>query len=304
MMITSREDLDVVGLEYKKKSAAYESMIKICCGTGCVSSGALAVYEGLQDAIVKEGLSSKVCVKKTGCHGLCERGPIVIMGDDEILYQTVGKRQIDADIAALIATAKDKKVAEQLLYKGDDKSQRYVSPLDIPFYSGQTRVALSLNGMIDPESIEEYITQGGYKALYKALQMSPAEVVDWVEKSGLRGRGGGGFLTGSKWRSCVEAEGTPKYVLANGDEGDPGAFMDRSLMEGNPHGILEGMIIGGHAIGSNQGYIYVRDEYPLAVSRLLKAIGQARDYGLLGANILNSGFDFDIVIFRGGGAFV
>ncbi len=303
-MITSREQLDSIGAEYKKRTAAYDKIVKICCGTGCISSGALNVYEGLQIAVERGGLSSKVLIKKTGCHGLCERGPIVVIGADEILYQSVGKRNIEADIAALLATLKENKIVDQLLYKGEDRTKRYVSPFDIPFYAGQTRVTLSLNGAIDPEDIDEYIAEGGYRSLHKALRMEPVEIIDWIEKSGLRGRGGGGFLTGYKWRSCRQAEGSPKYIVANGDEGDPGAFMDRSLMEGNPHGILEGITIGGFAIGSNQGYIYVRDEYPLAVHRLSKAIDEARERGLLGRNIFGSGFDFDISIFRGGGAFV
>jgi len=304
-MMASLEQLYTIGAEYRKKISGYDKIVKICCGTGCISSGALTVYEELQRALSKGGLSSKkVLVKKTGCHGLCERGPIVVFGDDEILYQSVGKRNIEGDIASLLATINEDKIQDHLLYRGDDKTKRYVSPFDIPFYSGQTRITLSLNGVIDPESVEEYVDQGGYKSLHKALRMSPMEIIDWVEKSGLRGRGGGGFLTGFKWRSCRQAQGSPKYVVANGDEGDPGAFMDRSLMEGNPHAILEGMIIGAFAIGCEQGFIYVRDEYPLAVLRLSKAIEEARRHGFLGKNIINSGFDFDINIFRGGGAFV
>jgi NADH-quinone oxidoreductase subunit F len=303
-MITSLDQLDLAASEYKKKTAVFETVVKICCGTGCVSSGALSVYDGLTHALEREGLASKVLVKKTGCHGLCERGPIVVFGNDEILYQSVGKRNIDADVASLLATISEKKVADQLLYKGEEKGKRYISPYDIPFYAGQTRVVLNLNGAVDPEDVDEYIALGGYRSLYRALKMNPTEIIDWIEKSGLRGRGGGGFLTGYKWRSCRQAQGSPKYVLANGDEGDPGAFMDRSLMEGNPHGILEGMTIGAYAIGSGEGYIYVRDEYPLAVFRLSKAIDKAREYGFLGRNIFGSGFDYDIRIFRGGGAFV
>ena len=303
-MTISPEQLDNIALEYKKKVKIYDKVVKICCGTGCISSGSLKLYDRFKDIINLEGLAAKVLVKKTGCHGLCERGPIVVFGDDEILYQSVGKRNVNEDVKSLIETIKSNKIADKLLYKGDDKTKRYVSPLDIPFYAGQNRIVLSLNGTIDPEDIDEYIQRGGYRALYKALKMNTDEIIDWVQKSGLRGRGGGGFPTGAKWRSCKDAEGQPKYILANGDEGDPGAFMDRSLMEGNPHAVLEGMIIGGYAIGSNQGYIYVRDEYPLAVNRLSKAIEKAREYGFLGRNIFNSGFEFDITIFRGGGAFV
>jgi NADH-quinone oxidoreductase subunit F len=298
------QQLDLMSSRYKQNVEKYAKVVRICSGTGCVSSGALKVFNGLKERIASEGLVDKVLIKKTGCHGLCERGPILVLGNDEILYQTVGKRNLTEDVEAVLETIKKDKVADKLLYKGDDKTKRCVSPMDIPFYARQTRHILALNGVIDPEDIDDYIAHGGYKALAKALLMDGDEVVEWVEKSGLRGKGGGGFPTGTKWRSCKAAEGNIRYVVANGDEGDPGAFMDRSLMEGNPHAILEGMAIGGHAIGSHQGYIYVRDEYPLAVYRLSKAIEQARDYGLLGNNVFNSGFSFDIQIFRGGGAFV
>ncbi len=303
-MIVSIGQLDGIAAEYKQKSRVYSKIVKICCGTGCVSSGALKVHEKLSEFIKAENLSDKVLLKKTGCHGLCERGPIIVFGDDEILYQTVGKRNLEDDARLLLKTIQDGTIAENLLYKDDDKAKRYVSPRDIPFYAGQTRIVLSQNGIIDPEDIEEYISLGGYQAVHKALKADPMEIIDWIEKSGLRGRGGGGFPTGTKWRSCRDASGEPRYVIANGDEGDPGAFMDRSLMEGNPHAVIEGMIIGGYAVGSSQGFIYVRDEYPLAVQRLLMAIDKAREYGLLGSNIFNSGFNFDIKIFRGGGAFV
>lgn len=303
-MIVSIERLDWIAAEHTKKTGGYGKTVKICCGTGCVSSGALKVYEKLSEFINTEGLADKVLIKKTGCHGLCERGPIVVFGDDEILYQTVGKRNLEDDARLLLKTIREGVIAENLLYKGEDKTKRYVSPRDIPFYAGQTRVVLSQNGILDPEDIEEYISSGGYRAVYKALAMDPVEIIDWIQKSGLRGRGGGGFPTGTKWRSCKDAPGEPRYVIANGDEGDPGAFMDRSLMEGNPHAVIEGMIVGGYAINSHQGFIYVRDEYPLAIHRLSIAIDKAREHGLLGSNIFNSGFDFDIKIFRGGGAFV
>jgi len=298
------EQLDSISSRYIDVMSKYSKIIRVCCGTGCVSSGALKVYENLKRALMDKGLIDKVLVKKTGCHGLCERGPIVVLGDEEILYQSVGKRNIDDDITALLNTITENQIVDRLLYQGEDKGKKYISPKDIPFYAGQKRVVLSLNGIIDPEDIEEYISKGGYRALYKALLMEPEEIINWIEKSGLRGRGGGGFPTGTKWRSCRSAPGDVKYVVANGAEGDPGAFMDKSLMEGNPHSIIEGMIIGGYAIGSNQGFIYVRDEYFLAVNRLIKAIESARSYGLLGKNIFDSGFDFDIKIFRGGDAFV
>lgn len=303
-MNMSLEQLDIITTRYTHRMTGYSKIVRICCGTGCVSSGSLNLYEGLKKILKEKGLSEAVLVKKTGCHGLCERGPIVVLGNDEILYQSVGKRSLDDDISALLDTITDNKIIERMLYQGEDRTKKCISPKDIPFYARQDRIVLSLNGIIDAEDIEEYISQGGYRGLYKALLMEPEAIIDWIEKSGLRGRGGGGFPTGTKWRSCRDATGDVKYVVANGDEGDPGAFMDRSLMEGNPHSVIEGMIIGGYAIGSNQGFIYVRDEYPLAVSRLIKAIESAKEYGLLGKNIFDSGFDFDIKIFRGGGAFV
>ncbi len=303
-MSLSREKLEKITATFTTREQAYEKIIRVCCGTGCITSGSHRVLEGLSRSVGSNGLSSRILVKKTGCHGLCERGPIVMVGADEVLYQSVGKRDLDGDIDLLIKTVTEKTVAEKLLFRSAAKKEKYVSSAEIPFYKGQKRFVLASNGFIDPEEIDDYIARGGYRAPFKALQMDPEEIIDWVTKAGLRGRGGGGFATGRKWRSARSAQGFPKYVLANGDEGDPGAFMDRSLMEGNPHAVIEGMIIGGYAIGSNQGYIYVRDEYPLAVSRLAKAIEQARGYGILGRNVFGSGFDFDVEIYRGGGAFV
>ncbi|MGC8926804.1 MAG: NADH-ubiquinone oxidoreductase-F iron-sulfur binding region domain-containing protein [Myxococcota bacterium] len=304
-MAISIERLEEIKKDFLARNSSFQKTIRVCCGTGCISSGALKVLEKLKSALKNEGLSERVKVIETGCHGFCERGPIVVFGENDIFYQMVGKRNIDADVTALIETVKAEKIAENLLYPDpNDKKKKFVATREIPFYSAQQKIVLALNGYIDPESIDDYIAYGGYRALYKALKMDPEEIVDWVDKSGLRGRGGGGFRTGRKWRSCRNAHGNPKYVVANGDEGDPGAFMDRSLMEGNPHAIIEGMIIGAYAIGSNEGYIYVRDEYPLAVRRLTKAIEDARALGLLGDNIFGTGFKFDIRIFRGGGAFV
>ncbi|HVN23937.1 MAG TPA: NADH-ubiquinone oxidoreductase-F iron-sulfur binding region domain-containing protein [Syntrophorhabdales bacterium] len=303
-MPLSLEQLDAVGLKFKEKERAFEKIIRVCCGTGCITSGANRLLESLRSAVEREGLSSRILVKKTGCHGLCERGPIVTLGKDEILYQTVGKRDLDRDVELLLKTATEGKIADLLLLKAPGKKEKFVSPLEIPFYKGQKRVVLEMNGVINPEEIDDYIAHGGYRAPFKAFQMTQEKIIDCISASGLRGRGGGGFPTGRKWHSAYEADGQMKYLLANGDEGDPGAFMDRSLMEGNPHAIIEGMIIGGYAIGSNKGYIYVRDEYPLAVSRLSRAIEQAQNYGILGRNVFGSDFEFDVEIFRGGGAFV
>ncbi|MHC4389121.1 MAG: NADH-ubiquinone oxidoreductase-F iron-sulfur binding region domain-containing protein, partial [Planctomycetota bacterium] len=232
----------------------------------------------------------------------CERGPIVVVEPGEVLYQRVE----EPDVAEIFReTVLGTRVVSRLLYQ-DPKTEKKAETADeIPFYNVQQRIVLAGNGMIDPARITDYIGQGGYSALAKVLSsMTPDQVLSEVEVAGLRGRGGGGFATARKWRSCREAKGSPKYVVCNGDEGDPGAFMDRSIMEGNPHSVIEGMLIGAYVIGSEQGYIYVRNEYPLAVEHLKMAILQARELGLLGKNILGSSFSFDIRINRGGGAFV
>jgi NADH-quinone oxidoreductase subunit F len=244
----------------------------------------------------------KVEAKCVGCHGFCERGPIVVVEPGGTLYQKVE----EPDVGEIFReTVLGGRVIERLLYTDPSSGASAATADKIPFYRAQKRIVLALNGRIDPTSIEDYIAHGGYAALAKALTaMKPEEIIDEVEKSGLRGRGGGGFPTGRKWRSCRDAEGYPRYVICNGDEGDPGAFMDRSVMEGNPHSVLEGMIIGAYAIGSDRGYIYVRNEYPLAVTHLRRAILQARERGLLGDDILGTGFSFDVKINRGGGAFV
>jgi NADH-quinone oxidoreductase subunit F len=240
--------------------------------------------------------------KSVGCHGLCECGPIVLIQPGNIFYQKVE----EPDVAEIFReTILGDRVVEKLLYENPATGQKAVTPEEITFYKVQKRIALAGNGLIEPTNIGDYIAEGGYKALAKVLSsMTSEEVISEVEAAGLRGRGGGGFPTARKWRSCREADGSPKYVICNGDEGDPGAFMDRAIMEGNPHAVIEGMLIGAYAIGSEQGYIYVRNEYPLSVERLKLAIEQARELGLLGEKILGSSFSFDIRINRGGGAFV
>jgi NADH-quinone oxidoreductase subunit F len=274
----------------------------VCRGPGCEAKGARRVFEMFQEAVKGSGAKVEVVAKGVGCHGLCERGPIVIVQPNNLFYQQVA----EPDVAEIFReTVLGGRVVERLLYELPAAGTRAKSSEEIPFYKAQRRIALRLNGIIDPTRIEEYIGLGGYSALAKALgTMQPEEIITEIEKSGLRGRGGGGFPTARKWRSCREAPGEPKYVICNGDEGDPGAFMDRAVMEGNPHQVLEGMIIGAYAIGSSQGYIYVRNEYPLSVERLGIAIDHARRLGLLGEDILGSGFSFDIRISRGGGAFV
>ncbi len=282
----------------------YRSHVLVCGGTGCTSSGSLQIIETLQDEINKAGLKDEVCVVKTGCHGLCAQGPIMLIYPEGTFYARVTKE----DVAEIVSEhlLKGRQV-DRLVYK-EESSGGDVKPLaETDFYSKQTRIALRNCGVINPENIEEYIGTRGYEALGKVLtEMTPEQVIDTILASGLRGRGGAGFPTGKKWqlaRNLVQ-DGGQKYVCCNADEGDPGAFMDRSVLEGDPHVVLEAMAIAGYAIGASQGYIYVRAEYPIAVQRLNIAIKQAREYGLLGKNIFESGFDFDIELRLGAGAFV
>jgi len=276
--------------------------VTVCGGTGCLSNGSEQVAAAISEEMKKQGLNGKAVLKKTGCHGFCERGPLVTINPMDIFYQRVA----GTDAADIVSETLIKgKTVERLLYV-DPASQKKIARHDeIPFYKHQFRIALRNNGRIDPTDIRAYIGNGGYAGLAKAVtSMTPVEVIAAVEKSGLRGRGGGGFPAGKKWRSCREAKGDVRYLVCNGDEGDPGAFMDRSIMEGDPHSVIEGMIIAAFAIGCHQGYLYVRNEYPLAVKNLGIALEQAREYGFLGKNLFNSGFDFEIRINRGGGAFV
>ncbi len=247
-------------------------------------------------------MSSKVEVKATGCHGFCEKGALLVIHPEGILYTQVTPRDVP-DIVS--KTLKRGELVPKLLYKDPNTSDRIVREEDVPYYRLQTRIIFGNNNRIDPEDICDYIALDGYQALRAILEgWSPRNVIDTIIRSGLRGRGGGGFPTGIKWRTARKAKGKRKFVICNADEGDPGAFMDRSICEGNPHSVLEGMIIGAYAVGADEGYIYVRNEYPLAVKALSHAVNQARGCGLLGKNILGSGFSFDIAIIRGGGAFV
>ena len=295
-------DLERLGAELRSARAEDARTVRVCIGTGCAARGSRRLYELFKEAAEDSGAEVKIEAKPVGCHGLCERGPIVVVQPGNILYQRVE----EPDVGEIFReTALSGRIVERLLYEDPATGEKAVTEDDIPFYSAQRRIVLAQNGVVDPTSVEDYIAIGGYAALAKALgSMTPEEVIAEIELAGLRGRGGGGFPTARKWRSCRDAEGSPKYVICNGDEGDPGAFMDRSIMEGNPHAVIEGMVIGAFAIGSTEGYIYVRNEYPLAVEHLRVAIGQARDLGLLGEDILGSGFSFDIRINRGGGAFV
>ena len=273
--------------------------ILVCCGTGCLANGAQAVVDAFSAAISGDGsISVKPAVKKTGCNGFCENGPIVTIHPDNITYYKVRP----ADVSEIIKSL-DGAPVERLLYR-DDSGNAVCSREENPFYAAQYKIALRNTGRIDPSSIQDYLDRGGYKGLEAALSMSPEEVIEQIETSGLRGRGGAGFPTGRKWRSCREVPSDIKYMLCNGDEGDPGAFMDRSILEGDPHSVLEGLIIGAYAIGARYGYFYIRDEYGLALSHMEEAIASARRSGFLGKNILGSDFHFDCEIVRGGGAFV
>jgi len=299
--INSASDLEDFRKAILQERDPAKKIVRIC-NTGCRGSGSIRVADAFEHQIRAENLQGRVVIKRTGCHGFCEIGPVLVIEPDNILYQRV-KPDDAAEI--LSETILKGNLIERLLYQDPENGERISPEADIPFYRNQRKMVSHRAGRIDPIDIDDYIAEGGYTALSKALTtMSPVEIIDTVEASGLRGRGGGGFPAGRKWRSCRAAEGIVKYVIANGDEGDPGAFMDRSLMEGDPHSILEGMIIGGYAIGANEGFIYVRDEYPIAVEHLSIAIEQAESYGLLGKNILGSGFDFTLEINRGAGAFV
>ena len=282
----------------------YRSHVLVCGGTGCASSGSGEVLDAFKENIIKKGLADEVAVVQTGCHGLCALGPIVVIYPEATYYAQVKAEDVPEIVSEHLLKGRP---VERLIYKEEDESAGSKSLNDTDFYKKQTRIALRNCGVINPENIDEYIGTRGYEALGKVLtEMTPDEVIDVILASGLRGRGGAGFPTGQKWklaRNLVQ-DGGPKFVCCNADEGDPGAFMDRSVLEGDPHAVLEAMAIAGYAIGASQGYIYVRAEYPIAVERLNIAISQARSYGLLGKNIFETGFDFDIELRLGAGAFV
>ena len=278
------------------------SHVLVCGGTGCTSSGSSQIIEEFEQQLKKFDIDKEVKVVKTGCFGLCALGPIVIVYPEGSFYSMVQKE----DVAEIVEQHLLKgKIVKRLLYQETVEEDNIKSLNEVNFYKKQLRVALRNCGVINPEDIDEYIAQDGYKALGKVLtEMTPEEVVNVVKDSGLRGRGGGGFPTGVKWSFAAQQVNEQKYVLCNADEGDPGAFMDRSILEGDPHSLIEAMAIAGYAIGSNQGYVYVRAEYPIAVHRLNVAIKQAREYGLLGNNIFGTDFSFDLEIRLGAGAFV
>ena len=304
MKLKSPKELEELRKSITGKRDIHRPCITICSGTGCHAYGCGAIIQAFIKELKQQKLDIKVDIKTTGCHGFCEKGPIVVIRPQNIFYQRVKIEDVEEIVSETLI--KDK-IIDRLLYVDPSTGKKVTYEKDIPFYARQKRLILGNNGLIDPESIDDYIAIGGYSALSKALfKINPEDIITHVINSGLRGRGGGGFPTGWKWESCknAESEDGVRYVICNADEGDPGAYMDRSLLEGNPHSILEGMIIGAYAIGSHNGYIYVRNEYPLAVKNIGIAIKKARAYGFLGENILGSNFHFDIKISRGGGAFV
>jgi len=300
--IRSPKDLEKLREEIKSKRKPSKSSVSVCVSTGCVALDASKVKEAFIAELEKQGLKDQVEIKETGCLGFCEQGPRVTIYPEEICYFKVKPEDAPEIVSKSIL---EKKVVERLLYK-DPATGKGVQKLeDIPFYKYQRRLLLENNAKIDPKNIEDYIALGGYSALAKVLfEMTPEQVVEEVKKSKLRGRGGGGFPTGLKWETTRNAPGEPKYVIVNCDEGDPGAFMDRSLMEGNPHSVLEGLIIGAYAIGANEGFVYVREEYPIAVENISTAIRQAEEYGLLGEDIMGSSLSFRVKVHKGAGAFV
>ncbi len=276
--------------------------VLVCGGTGCSSSGSAELIKRFHEQIEKNGLEKEVQVVRTGCFGLCEAGPVVIVYPEGTFYSHIRVEDVDEIVTEHLLKGR---IAQRLVYQEKADEEQHSTLGNIDFYRPQMRLALRNCGVIDPENIDEYIAFDGYKALEKVLtQMTPEQVTTEVLNSGLRGRGGAGFPTGKKWQFAAASKADQKYMVCNADEGDPGAFMDRSVLEGDPHSVLEAMAIGGYAIGASEGYIYVRAEYPIAVKRLEIAIQQARDYGVLGKNIFGSGFDFDVFIRLGAGAFV
>ncbi|MFA5622518.1 MAG: NADH-quinone oxidoreductase subunit NuoF [Thermovirgaceae bacterium] len=283
--------------------ALYRAHVLICKGTGCTASGSAPVFEAFKTELARRGLDKEVMLVETGCHGMCEMGPIVVVYPEGSFYCQVKPE----DIPELVEEHLYKgRILQRLLYTTPDVEKKKIPHYrDIPFYGKQRRIVLRNCGYINPDNIEEYIARDGYQALAKVLlELPPEETLDIVKKSGLRGRGGAGFPTGRKWEFARMAPGDKKYIVCNADEGDPGAFMDRSVLEGDPHSVVEGMLIGAYVIGSDEGYIYCRAEYPLAIKRLNTAIEQATEMGLMGDNIMGTGFSFKLHIKEGAGAFV
>jgi NADH:ubiquinone oxidoreductase subunit F (NADH-binding)/(2Fe-2S) ferredoxin/Pyruvate/2-oxoacid:ferredoxin oxidoreductase delta subunit len=281
---------------------AQVTQVLVCGGPGCLPMGSIEVAAAFKTEIKKQGLKSEVLLKESGCQGMCAKAVKVMIRPQEITYQQVTAEDVPEIVEETLVNGR---IVDKFCYQEPADGALKAHKSKVPFYQGQYPIVLGKMDLIDPASLDDYLAAGGYQALQKVFAgIKPDKIIDAVERSGLRGRGGGGFPTGRKWRFCRQVPGDVKYLICNGDEGDPGAFMDRAVMEGDPHAVLEGMIIGGYAIGASQGFIYVRHEYPLAVKRLNLAIGQAKEAGLLGANILGSGFGFDVKISKGAGAFV
>jgi NADH:ubiquinone oxidoreductase subunit F (NADH-binding)/(2Fe-2S) ferredoxin len=300
--LNSYRELEHLRQRLRKQRQNITTTVMVCGGTGCRTSNSQAVIDAVRDELSSQGLEDSVRLCVTGCHGFCEQGPVIIIEPGNIFYCHVAPE--DA-FEIVYQTVINGEVIERLLYEDPVSGERFKTEAEIPFYKAQDRRILSQNRLVDPCSIEDYIVAGGYSALPIVLNgMTPENIVDEIKVSGLRGRGGSGFPTGRKWAECMEAPGDEKYVICNADEGDPGAYMDRCVLEGNPHLVLEGMMIGARAVSAQKGYIYVRNEYPLAVKNSRIAVEQARELGLLGNNILGTSFSFDVEIARGGGAFV
>ncbi|MBT3312595.1 MAG: 4Fe-4S binding protein [Desulfobacterales bacterium] len=300
--INTVNDLENLRNKILEDREKFRATLVICGGTGCQASRAGGVIDEIKKELDNHGLNESVCLRTTGCHGFCEQGPLIVIEPDNLFYCHVTPDDVHEIITKTIL---NNEIVERLLYTDPVSGNLIKTESEIPFYKAQDRQILTQNRQVDPCSIEDYIAIGGYTALGKTLfEMSPESVVQEIMDSELRGRGGGGFPTGLKWAECREAPGDEKYVICNADEGDPGAYMDRCVLEGNPHLVLEGMLIGAWAIGASQGHIYVRNEYPLAVDNIRVAVQQARESGLLGDGILGSKFSFDVEISRGGGAFV
>ncbi len=300
--INTINDLETLRRKLQNFRKSYRKTLILCGGTGCQTSRARDVIDRIQSELVKQGFATDTLVRATGCHGFCEQGPILVVEPENTFYCHVSPE--DAEEIVRETVGKDQMI-ERLLYTDPVSGKIIQRESDIPFYQAQDRQLLAQNRRLDPLSIEDYIAIGGYSSITKVLSgISPEAVIEEIKDSGLRGRGGAGFPTGRKWAQCSGAPGDEKYVICNADEGDPGAYMDRSVLEGNPHLVLEGMMIGAWAVGAWKGYVYVRNEYPLAVKHIRKAIEQAREIGILGENIFGTVFSFDVETARGGGAFV
>ncbi|MCX7643159.1 MAG: NAD(P)H-dependent oxidoreductase subunit E, partial [Armatimonadetes bacterium] len=283
------DELQQLAAKEQEEKQHYKCCINVCVATGCIMCGSERVKEALEEAVKERGLEKEVLVKGVGCLGLCSAGPMIYIEPDGIIYHKVSPEDAPAIVQGLISTP----------------VERLICSPEMPFFKRQVKIVMENSGIIDPERIEDYIAVGGYQALVKVLtEMSPSEVIEEVAKSGLRGRGGAGYPTGLKWSSVAKANGVRKFIICNADEGDPGAYMDRTILESDPHRVIEGMIIGAYAVGAQQGYIYVRAEYPLAIKRLRTAIRQAERLNLLGSNILGTTFSFHIELRIGAGAFV